>query len=147
MKRVIAAGFAALLMGGSSLGVSGCASMPEPCTSEWVHWKTERFISEFVRDHQKQFGDARAASALFAKPGASDNSSGIPTLILTAAGVITLAADFMSDLWPEVRDALSECDTAPRAAQLFASILRDQGVDERAARSVEELGLLLDRRN
>jgi hypothetical protein len=53
----------------------------------------------------------------------------------------------MSDLWPEVRDALSQCDTAPQAAQLFASMLREQGVDERAARAVEDLGLLLDRRN
>lgn len=147
MKHIIAAGFVAFLMGGSSLVVGGCASMPEPCTSEWVHWKTERFIGEFVRDHQKQFGDARNASAMFAKAGEGDPSSGIPTLILTAAGVITLATDFMSDLWPEVSDALSQCDTAPRAAQLFASILRDQGVDERAARAVDELGLLLDRRN
>ena len=147
MKRINATGFVALLMGGSSLVVSGCASMPEPCTSEWVHWKTERFIGEFVRDHQKQFGDARNASAMFAKAGAGDPSSGIPTLILTAAGVITLATDFMSDLWPEVSDALSQCDTAPRAAQVFASILREHGVDERAAQAVDELGLLLDRRN
>ncbi len=66
--------------------------------------------------------------------------------ILAAAGMVTLASDFMEDLWPEVRDAMSECDTAPKATQLFASILREQGVDERAAKAVEDLGLLLDRR-
>ena len=67
-------------------------------------------------------------------------------MVLTAIGVLTLASDFMSELWPEIKDALSECDTAPRAAQLFASMLREQGVDERAVRAIEDLGLLLDRR-
>jgi hypothetical protein len=142
MKRTIAASLAALV-----LGASGCASMPEPCTSEWVHWKTERFVAEFVRDHQKEFGDARNSAAMFSGVGGIDTSGGIPMMILAAAGVIGLASDFMSDLWPEVSDAMSECDTAPRAAQLFASILRDQGVDERAAKAVEDLGLLLDRRS
>ena len=33
-----------------------------------------------------------------------------------------------------------------RAAQLFASILREQGVDERATKAIEDMGLLLDRR-
>ncbi len=127
--------------------MSGCASMPEPCTAEWVHWKTERFVADFVRGHQKQFADARNSAAMFSSIGGPDTSGNIPILVLTAAGVITLATDFMSDLWPEVSDALSQCDTSPRAAQLFASILREQGVDERAARAVEDLGLLLDRRS
>lgn len=148
MKRAIAASLAALFIGAGPLAAGGCATMPEPCTSEWVRWKTDRFIGEFVRDHQKEFGDARNATTLFAGIGGGrDTPGGIPMMILTAAGVITLATDFMSDLWPEVGDALSECDTAPRAAQLFASILRDQGVDERAAKAVEDLGLLLDRRS
>jgi hypothetical protein len=147
MKRAVIAGLAALLMGGGAMSVSGCATTPEPCTSEWVHWKTERFVADFVRGHAKQFNDARNATAMFSGAGGINTSAGIPAMILTAAGVITLATDFMSDLWPEVSDALSQCDTAPRAAQLFASILREQGVDERAARAVEDMGLLLDRRS
>jgi len=146
MKRAIFISLAALAIGAAPLSTTACTSMPEPCTSEWVRWKTERFIGEFVYGHQKQFADARNAAPLFAGVGGIDTSASIPMMILTAAGVTTLATDFMSDLWPEVRDALSECDTAPRAAQLFASILRDEGVDERAARAVEDLGLLLDRR-
>lgn len=127
--------------------MAGCASMPEPCTSEWVHWKTERFIGEFVRTHQKQFADARNSAVLFSGVGGADAPGNLPLLVLTAAGVITLATDFMSDLWPEVSEALSQCDTSPRAAQLFASILREQGVNERAAKAVEDLGLLLDSRS
>ncbi len=142
MKRAIAAGLAALV-----LGSSGCASMPEPCTSEWIDWKTERFISDFVRGHEKEFRDARNSAAMFSGVGGIDTSKNIPMVVLAAAGMISLASDFMSDLWPEVSDAVSECDTAPRAAQLFASILRRQGVDERAAKAVEDLGLLLDRRS
>ena len=140
MKRVIAAGLVAMILG------AGCATTPEPCTSEWVHWKTERFVAKFVNDHQKEFRDARNSAALFAGAGGLDTSGGIPTMILAAGGMISLASDFMTDLWPEVRDSLSECDTAPRATQLFASILREQGVDERAAKAVEDLGLLLDKR-
>jgi len=140
MKRAIAAGLVAMILG------AACATTPEPCTSEWVHWKTERFVAKFVNDHQKEFRDARNSAALFAGVGGIDTSGGIPTMILAAGGMISLASDFMTDLWPEVRDAVSECDTAPRATQLFASILREQGVDERAAKAVEDLGLLLDKR-
>ncbi|MEQ1609754.1 MAG: hypothetical protein ABL956_12410 [Hyphomonadaceae bacterium] len=141
MKRTIPASLVAL-----ALSASGCATTPEPCTSEWVHWKTDRFVSEFVRDHQKEFGNARSSAALLSGSAGIDTSAGIPTMILAAAGMLTLASDFMEDLWPDVRDAMSECDTAPKATQLFASILREQGVDERAAKAVEDLGLLLDRR-
>lgn len=127
--------------------MASCASAPKPCTSEWVHWKTERFVSKFVEDHQKEFADARNSSVLFAGMGGIDTSGGIPMMLLAAGGMLTLASDFMNDLWPELRDAVSECDTSPRATQLFASILRDQGVDERAAKAVEDLGMLLDRQS
>ncbi len=141
MKRAIAAGLAAIV-----LGASGCATTPEPCTSEWVSWKTERLIADFVREHPKAFNDARNASSLLAGAD-TDASSNVTMMVLTAAGLVTLAADFMGDVWPEVDEALSQCSTSPRAAQLFASILRDQGIDERAAQAVERLGLLLDRRS
>ena len=141
MKRLIAASLAIVV-----LGAPGCATTPEPCTSEWVHWKTERFVADFVNGHQKEFRDARNSAAMFSGMGGIDTSGGIPLMILTAGGVLTLASDFMNDLWPEVSDAVSECDTAPRAAQLFASILREQGVDERATKAIEDMGLLLDRR-
>lgn len=139
MKRAAAA-LAAIV-----LGASGCATTPEPCTSEWVSWKTERLIADFVREHPRAFNDARNASAPLAAAD-RDEKGNISMMVLTAAGLVTLAADFMSDLWPEVDDALSQCATSPRAAQLFADILRDQGVDERAAQAAEQLGLLLDRR-
>jgi len=127
--------------------LSSCASTPEPCTSEWVHWKTERFVTRFVKDHQKEFADARNSGALFSGMSGLDTSGGIPMMLLAAGGMLTLTSDFMNDLWPELRDAVSECDTAPRAAELFASILREQGVNERAAKAVEDLGMLLDRQS
>ena len=127
--------------------LASCATTPKPCTSEWVHWKTERFVTRFVKDHQKEFTDARNSSAIFSGMGGLDTSGGIPMMLLAAGGMLTLASDFMNDLWPELRDAVSECDTAPRASQLFASILREQGVDERAAKAVENLGMLLDRQS
>lgn len=142
MKLIIATALAAL-----TLTASGCATTPEPCTSEWVHWKTERFVAAFVNSHQKEFQDARNSALLFSGMGGIDTSGGIPMMILSAGGVLSLASDFMNDLWPEVRGAVSECDTAPRAAQLFSSILREQGVDERAAKAIEDLGMLLDRRS
>lgn len=124
---------------------ASCATTPEPCTSEWVHWKTDRFIAQFVKEHQKEFTDARNSSVIFSGMGGLDTSGGIPMMLLAAGGMLTLASDFMNDLWPELRDAVSECDTAPRATQLFASILREQGVNERAVKAVEDLGMLLDR--
>lgn len=144
MAHSVRTGFAALALACLPM-VASCATTPKPCTSEWVHWKTERFVAKFVKDHQKEFTDARNSSVIFSGMGGLDTSGGIPMMLLAAGGMLTLASDFMNDLWPEVRGAMSECDTAPRAAQLFASILREQGVNERAAKAIEDLGMLLDR--
>jgi hypothetical protein len=125
--------------------LSGCNTMPEPCTAEWFDWKTERILGEFVYDHRKQINDLRdVAPTMFGPEGGLEQIAPTSMLVLTAIGALQLVADFGNDAWPEITDAVSECSSAPDASRLFADMLRREGVDERAVRAIEDVGNLMD---
>ena len=125
--------------------LSGCNTMPEPCTAEWFDWKTERILGGFVYDHRKQIDDLREqAPRMFGPEGGLEQIAPTSLLILTAIGALDLVVDFGNDAWPQITDAVSECATAPDATRLFADMLRREGVDGRAVRAIEDLGGLMD---
>lgn len=99
MKRSLAAALAATV-------IAGCATTPEPCTAEWVDWKTERIVGEFVADHAKEFKDAQAFSTMLAGMGGLEDPKNPSLMFLTATGVLTLALDFMKDVWPQAQDEI-----------------------------------------
>lgn len=136
MKHALAIAAFALL--------AGCATQPKPCTAEWFDWKTDRFLTEFANDHRSEINDLRSA-ALRLDPEGKKASSDIGARAVAAVKGLALAGEFLSDTWPAVKSAVSECGTAPRATQLFASLLRREGFDDRTVRAVEDLGLMLDR--
>jgi hypothetical protein len=136
MKHALAIAALALL--------AGCATQPKPCTAEWFDWKTDRFLDEFANEHRAEINDLRTA-ALRLDPEQKKASSDIGARAVAAVKGIALAGEFLSDTWPAVKDAVSECGTAPRATQLFASLLRREGFDEQTVKAVEDLGLMLDR--
>ena len=123
---------------------AGCATQPKPCTAEWFDWKTDRFLDAFADDHRSEINELRTA-ALRLDPEQKKASSDIGARAVAAVKGIALAGEFLSDTWPAVKDAVSECGTAPKATQLFASLLRREGFDERTVKAVEDLGLMLDR--
>lgn len=131
--------------------LAGCNTMPEPCTSEWFDWKTERIIGNFAYEHRSEIGKLReiaptllAASDGLATGGGADKLAPTATLVLTAIGALQLAVDFGQDAWPEVQSAVSECSAPPQATRLFGDMLRREGVDERAVRAIEDLGVMVD---
>lgn len=135
--------FAAAILAAPIL--ASCATMPEPCTSEWFDWKTERIIGDFVYSHRDQINRLRdVAPTMFGPEGGLEQIAPTSMLVLTAIGAVELALDFAKDTWPEISDAVAECSAPPRASRLFADMLRREGVDERAVRAIEGLGSMMD---
>lgn len=125
--------------------ISACTTTPEPCTAEWIDWKTERILGQFVYDHRKQIDDLREqAPRMFGPEGDLERIAPTSLLVLTAIGALQLVVDFADDAWPEVADAVSECSSPPDASRLFADMLRREGVDDRAVHAIEDLGGLVD---
>jgi hypothetical protein len=127
-----------------SFAVAGCASQPKPCTAEWVDWKTDRFFDEFVRDHREDITDLRIATANLDPSGKRD-AADLAAIAVAGVKALSLAGDFLSDTVPATREALAQCGTAPKATQLFASLLRREGFSDSAVKAVEDLGVMLDR--
>ncbi|OYX49831.1 MAG: hypothetical protein B7Y90_06120 [Alphaproteobacteria bacterium 32-64-14] len=139
MMKSIAAGMMALPL------MAGCATAPQPCTSEWVDWKTQRIIGQFVAGHGKQIGELRdIAPIMFGPAGGLQDIAPNAMMVLTAIGALDLVLEFANDAWPQITDAVAECAADPNAAYLFANMLRDQGVDERAVAAIERLGNIVD---
>ena len=127
--------------------LAGCNTMPEPCTSEWFDWKTERILGNFAYEHRDEIGRLRdVAPTMFGPEGGLEQIAPTSMLVLTAIGALQLGLDFAQDAWPEIKSAVSECSAPPQAARLFGDMLRREGVDERAVRAIEDLGVVVDSR-
>lgn len=127
--------------------LASCNTMPEPCTSEWFDWKTERIIGTFAYEHRDQIGKLReVAPTMFGPEGGLEQIAPTSMLVLTAIGALQLGLDFAQDAWPEIKSAVSECSSPPQATKLFGDMLRREGVDERAVRAIEDLGVVVDSR-
>jgi hypothetical protein len=126
-----------------ALFLAACATQPKPCTAEWVDWKTQRFFDEFFREHREDVVELRG---LTANLNTEDKSLGNIAVMASAAGkAVSLGSDFLNDTVPAINSAISECGTAPKATQLFASFLRREGFDERSVKAIEDLGAIIDR--
>ena len=125
--------------------LTSCATTPQPCTTEWVEWKTERILSQFAIDHREDIGKLRdIAPVMFGPEGGLEDIAPTSMMVLSVIGALDLVLEFGSDAWPQITEAVAECAAEPDAAYLFAGMLRDQGVDERAVAAIERLGNIVD---
>lgn len=131
----------AILAAAAALAAAGCATEPPPCTTEWVQWRKDRVLKAFASDHRREINALREMAATLKD---RDGDMALLSISLGAAGALGLAKDFVEEAAPAVREAVGQCGSAPRAAQLFADMLRDEGVDESAARAIERLGPLVE---
>ena len=130
MRRLIAASAGLIVL-------TACASYrPEPCSTEWVEWKTERVLSKFARQHRTVVNDLREFSHKLENPGPL-------TLFQMAARVEdfkTLAEDFEAAVLPELRSAVDQCGTPEKFIPAFTGFLRKEGFDEKMLEWIDTLG-------
>ncbi len=124
------------LLSAMVLAVSACATEPPPCTAEWVQWRKDRILREFASDNRQDINRLRDLAVQFERSGGSPGLD----MAVAAMGALGLVGRFLETAAPAVQEAVGQCGSAPRAAQLFADMLRQEGVSENVARSVERLG-------
>ena len=129
---------AAGLIGLAMLGA--CATTPEPCTPEWVEWKSEKILSRFALANYSEVKRLRD----FSETLEGDNIS--PLVALQVPGMIDvfkdLASDFEADVLPALNDAVDECGSIQALAPALTQFLRDEGVGEDVLEWVELLTVI-----
>lgn len=132
MKRLLLAAALPVLL-------TACASLePEPCTAEWVQWKTDQVLTPFAQDNRGLINDLRDFSQNLEDPG--------PFTMLRMASKLQefqdLATDFQTDIMPELEAAVDQCGSPAQFVPAFTNFLREQGVEEEMLVWVEAVGTL-----
>ncbi|WP_300381978.1 hypothetical protein [Henriciella sp.] len=133
IRRTIAVlGLASLTLAG------GCQTQPDPCTPEWIEWKTDRVLSRFAQANMD------TVRALRDVPDSPANSSAVTALrIATLMGDFTdLAEDFDRIVMPELNDAVALCGEPRNFVPAFSQFLRNEGVSEDVIGWIEVIGYL-----
>ena len=129
---------AAGLIGLAMLGA--CATTPEPCTPEWVEWKSEKILSRFALTNYSEVRRLRDFSETL-----QEDDIG-PLTALQIPGMIedfkVLARDFEADVLPALNAAVDECGSVQALAPALTQFLRDEGVGEDVLEWVELLTVI-----
>jgi hypothetical protein len=123
----------------SLAALGACASMePEPCTSEWVEWKTERVLTNFARSNYSEINRLRKFSQTL------EGGNVGPLTALKIPGMIEdfkeLAEGFERKVRPELNLAVDQCSDPQKLIPAFTGFLRKEGVGEDVLEWVEVLG-------
>lgn len=121
--------------------LAACASLePEPCTTEWVEWKTDRILTDFARANYNEVQSLKSFAQTL-----EDGDVG-PLTALKIPSMIedfkTLAADFEDRTLPELNAAVKQCGTPQELIPAFTAFLRKEGVGEQVIEWVELIGEL-----
>ena len=139
LKTSLAAGLIAL----TATTLSACVTQPQPCTQEWIEWKTDRVLTRFARDNSDTVRALRRVSGEVESPSA-----------LMAIQLITLADDFTElarsfdrIVLPELNAAVAQCGEPRNFMPAFTQFLRREDVGEDVIAWIEALGYIaLDQR-
>jgi len=130
--------FAAGLVGLAMLGA--CATTPEPCTPEWVEWKSEKILKRFAIANYGEVKRLRDFSESLQEEDIG------PLTALRIPGMIedfkVLAHDFEADVLPALNAAADECGSVQALAPALTQFLRDEGVGEDVLEWVELLTVI-----
>ena len=123
----------------SLAALGACASMePEPCTTEWVEWKTEKVLTNFARSNYSEINRLRKFSRTL------EGGDIGPLTALKIPGMIEdfkeLAEGFERKVLPELNSAIDQCGDPQKLIPAFTGFLRKEGVGEDVLEWVEVLG-------
>ncbi|MEO0466125.1 MAG: hypothetical protein AAF216_06245 [Pseudomonadota bacterium] len=120
--------------------VSGCATVPEPCTADWVDYQIEQVTRPFIVEHRRELRTLRDLA------GDLENPDIMTAFRLAgqADNIVMMVEDFRDTAVPDIRAAVAQCDQPRAATKLLADMLQREGVDSGVIRWIEALGVLVD---
>ena len=122
MNRLIAA-FAL-----ATCPLAACVTAPEPCTQEWVEYKTDHILGEFASDNRGLINDLKRIT----NDEGDLNTFATMHLMSRTDDLQNFADSFQNVVLPELELALVECGQSEQFAPALTGFLRDEGVDEEA---------------
>lgn len=120
--------------------LGACATTPEPCTPEWVEWKSEKVLKRFAFANRSEVNRLRN----FSETLQADDIG--PLTALQIPGMINdfkeLAGEFENSVLPELNAAVDQCGSVQQLAPALTTFLRDEGVGEDVLEWVELLTVI-----
>ena len=122
MNRLIAA------LALATCPLAACVAAPEPCTQEWVEYKTDHILGEFASDNRGLINDLKRIT----NDQGDLNTFATMRLMSRTDDLQNFADSFQNVVLPELELALVECGQSEQFAPALTGFLRDEGVDEEA---------------
>jgi len=116
----------AALIVAASLGA--CATAPEPCTTEWIDYRTDKVLKRFAFENRSLVSDLRN---LLRDDGDVDPVQAI-LLAARADELRNFATSFERIIIPELESAVGQCGQRPDFIPAFREFLRKEGVPDEA---------------
>jgi len=117
---------AAAILTATMLGA--CATAPEPCTTEWIDYRTDKVLKRFAYENLGLLSDLRN---LLRADGEVDPVQAI-LLAAKAEDLRDFASSFERIIIPELELAVGQCAGKPEFIPAFTGFLRKEGVSEEA---------------
>ncbi len=127
----------------SLVPLAACQTTPEPCTQEWVDYKSDRILRPFALENRGLIDDLRALA------DADGDIDALATVRLFSRKdeLQDFADSFQNSVVPELKLALQECSQDEAFIPALTGFLRDEGVNEEALRWVAPIiGLMQEMR-
>ncbi len=111
--------------------LAACATLePEPCTPEWVEWRTDRVLNDFARRNRSDISELRSAASYLD----GQSTFGAMKMAFAVESARRLANDFADTAVPELRGFARQCGTTTRMSDFFIAMLEDQNLDPEVMR-------------
>ena len=117
---------AAAILTATTLGA--CATAPEPCTTEWIDYRTDQILTRFALQNRGLVSDLRR---LVRQDGEIDTVQAI-LLAAKADDLRDFADGFENFVIPELKSSIGQCRSDTSFVPAFTEFLRREGVSEEA---------------
>jgi len=111
------------------LPLSACATFePEPCTAEWIDYKTDKVLKKFASRNRGLINDLRR----LAREDGEINPFVALQLARNSDDLRRFAESFNDIVLPELEAALDRCGTREEFVPAFTRFLQQEGVSDEA---------------
>lgn len=127
------------------LPLAACATVePEPCSAEWIDYKTDRILRKFASENRGLINDFRK---LAREDGDVDPFVAV-ALARKSDRIQTFADSFNRTVLPELEAAVDQCGRHEEFVPALTSFLQEEGVsDEAISWIIPFVGVMTEMRN